>query len=113
VTAFALDDRELLNATIRGPISGIDPMRTALLLIAGFLLLGAALLLGKLFSGNYPHATAAATVVYLALWFIIATANLWTGVTKAGYPVAEELPIFALIFALPAVVAIIVKWKVL
>jgi hypothetical protein len=38
---------------------------------------------------------------------------MWIGVAKAGYSVAEELPIFALIFILPAAAAIIVKWKVL
>ena len=36
-------------------------MRTALFLAAGLLLLGAALLLGKLFSTHYPGATFVAT----------------------------------------------------
>jgi hypothetical protein len=88
-------------------------MRTALFLVAGFLLLAAALLLGKLFSTNYPGATFAATVAYVALWLIVAGANMWVGVARAGYSVAEELPIFLLIFGLPAAVAIILKWKVL
>lgn len=88
-------------------------MRTGLFLVAGFLLLGASLLLGRLFSANYPNATVVATVAYVALWFVVAGANMWIGVAKAGYSVAEELPIFALIFVLPAAAAIIVKWKVL
>jgi hypothetical protein len=88
-------------------------MRTALFLVAGFLLLAAALLLGRLFSTNYPGATFAATVVYVALWLIVAGANMWVGVARAGYSVAEELPIFLLIFAVPAAVAIVLKWKVL
>jgi hypothetical protein len=54
-----------------------------------------------------------ATVVYVALWFVIASANMWVGVTRAGYSVTEELPIFLLIFGLPAAAAIILKWKVL
>jgi hypothetical protein len=87
-------------------------MRTALFLLAGFLLLAAALLLAKLFSTNYPGATLAATVVYVALWLIIAGANMWIGVARAGYSVAEELPIFLLIFGLPAAVAVVLKWKV-
>ena len=33
--------------------------------------------------------------------------------SKAGYSVAEELPIFALIFLVPAAVAILLKWKLL
>jgi hypothetical protein len=88
-------------------------MRTALFLIAGLLFLAASLLLGRLFSTNYPGATLLATVVYIAFWFVIAGANMWVGVARAGYSVTEELPIFLLIFGLPAAVAVILKWKVL
>jgi hypothetical protein len=38
---------------------------------------------------------------------------MWVGVAKAGYSTAEELPIFLLIFSLPAAVAILLKWKFL
>jgi hypothetical protein len=88
-------------------------MRTGLFLLAGFLSLAASLILGRLFSTSYPSATTVATVAYIVLWLIIAAANMWTGVAKAGYSVAEELPIFALIFLLPVVVGVILKWKVL
>jgi hypothetical protein len=88
-------------------------MRSALFLVAGFLLLAAVLLLGRLFSTNYPGATFAATVAYVALWLIVAGANMWVGVARAGYSVAEELPIFLLIFGVPAAVAIVLKWKYL
>lgn len=88
-------------------------MRTALFLIAGFLLLAASLLLGRLFSANYPGATVVATIAFVALWLVIAGANMWVGVVRAGYSVIEELPIFLLIFGLPAAVAILLKWKVL
>ena len=86
-------------------------MRTTLFLVAGLLLLAASALLGRLFSANFPGATLAATVAYIALWFVIAGANLWIGVAKAGYSVTEELPIFLLIFGLPAAAAIVLKWK--
>ena len=86
-------------------------MRTTLFLLAGLLLLAASLLLGRLFSSNYPGATLAATVAYVALWFVIAGANMWIGVAKAGYSVTEELPIFLLIFGLPAAAAMVLKWK--
>jgi len=88
-------------------------MRTALFLVAGILLLAAVLLLGRLFSANYPGATAVANMAYVALWLVIAGVNMWVGVAKAGYSVTEELPIFLLIFGLPAAVAILFKWKVL
>jgi hypothetical protein len=54
-----------------------------------------------------------ASVVYVAFWFIIAGTNMWVGVARAGYSLAEELPIFLLIFGLPVAVAIILKWQVL
>lgn len=88
-------------------------MRTVLFLVAGFLLLAAALILGRLFSSNYPGATLAATAAFIAFWLIIAGFNMWVGVARAGYSVAEELPIFGLVFGLPALIAILLKWKVL
>jgi hypothetical protein len=42
---------------------------------------------------------------------VVAAFNMWIGVAKAGYSVAEELPIFLLIFGVPVVVAAIVKWR--
>ena len=88
-------------------------MRTALFLVAGFLLLAACLLLGRLFAANYPGATVVATIAFVVLWLVIAGANMWVGVARAGYSVTEELPIFLLIFGLPAALAILLKWKVL
>lgn len=88
-------------------------MRTVLFLVAGLLFLGASLLLGRLFAANYPAATLIATVAYVTLWFVIAGANMWVGVARAGYSVTEELPIFLLIFGLPAALAVFLKWKVL
>jgi hypothetical protein len=88
-------------------------MRTGLFLLTGLLLLAACLLLGRLFSSNYPAATTVATVAYVALWLLIAAFNMWTGVAKAGYSVAEELPVFALLFLVPVAVAILVRWRFL
>jgi hypothetical protein len=36
---------------------------------------------------------------------------MWIGVARAGYTVAEEAPIFALVFAVPAAVAVLVVWS--
>jgi hypothetical protein len=88
-------------------------MRTGLFLLSGLLLLAASLILGKLFSANYPGGTTVATALFVVLWFAIALINMWVGVAKAGYSVAEELPILALIFGVPAAVAIITRWKLL
>jgi F0F1-type ATP synthase membrane subunit c/vacuolar-type H+-ATPase subunit K len=88
-------------------------MRTPLFLLVGFLLLAASMLLGKLFSSNYSGATYAATLIFVALWLGISGANLWVGVARAGYSLNEEFPIFLLIFGLPTIVAIFLKWRIL
>jgi hypothetical protein len=88
-------------------------MRTALFLIAGVSLLAASLILGKLFSTHYPVATLVATIAFIAIWLIAAGFNMWVGVARAGYSVTEELPIFLLIFGLPAAAAVLLKWKFL
>jgi len=88
-------------------------MRTVFFLVAGLLLLASVLLLGKLFSSNYPEAPRLATIAFIVLWIAIAGANMWVGVAKAGYSVGEELPIFLLIFAVPAAVAVLLKWRFL
>jgi len=87
-------------------------MRTPLFLLAGFLLLAASMLLGKLFSSNYPGATYAATLIFVMCWLGISGANLWVGVAKAGYTLDEEFPIFLLIFGLPALCMLLLRWKV-
>jgi hypothetical protein len=88
-------------------------MRTLLFLLVGFLLLTASIMLGKLFSSNYPGATFTATVIFVALWLAISGVNLWVGVAKAGYSLSEEFPIFLLIFGVPAIVALLLKWRIL
>jgi hypothetical protein len=86
-------------------------MRTALFLLAGFLLLGAAAIIGRLFSATFPEAMRIATSAFVAIWLAIAIGNLWVGVAKAGYTVTDELPIFLLIFGVPAVAAGLLTWR--
>jgi hypothetical protein len=88
-------------------------MRTALILTVGFLLLAGATIFGKLFTEHYPAATSWAVYTFLALWLLATGFNMWVGVSKAGYSFGEELPIMLLLFALPAAVAIFLKWKIL
>jgi hypothetical protein len=86
-------------------------MRTLLFLTVGFLLLAACFLLGRLFSAHYPNAMATVTVAFMCLWLLISGFNLWVGVSKAGYSLADEQPIFFLVFVVPAAVALLVKWR--
>jgi uncharacterized membrane protein YidH (DUF202 family) len=86
-------------------------MRTALIVLMGFALWGLCLGVGKMIGAR--EAMGAATAIFCGVWFVAAGVNMWMGVTKAGYSLREELPIFLAIFLLPAIVAVVVKWKFL
>jgi hypothetical protein len=88
-------------------------MRTLYFVVAGLLLMGGFLLVGKQFASQYPQATRVATFAFVAAWLVVAGANMWLGVSKAGYSVAEEFPIFLLIFAVPVVIGVLLEWRVL
>jgi hypothetical protein len=88
-------------------------MRTLIIIVGGFALLAICLGIGKWVGGAGQAAMAAATIVFVILWFVAAAANMWVGVYRAGYSFREELPIFLLIYLLPAAVAVLVKWKFL
>jgi hypothetical protein len=86
-------------------------MHTILVMGGGFVLLGVFLLAGRFMGDGSALALAVAAKWFIPAWFIGAGINMAVGVVKAGYSVAEELPIFLLIFAVPAVVAGVVWWK--
>ena len=88
-------------------------MRTLLFLLAGLLLMSGLLLVGRLFSAQFSDASRLLTGAFVLIWLAVAAVNMWAGVAKAGYSVSEELPIFLLIFAVPAAAAILVKWRLL
>jgi hypothetical protein len=52
-----------------------------------------------------------AALIFIPIWLGAALINLWIGVSRAGYSVAEELAIFLGVFAIPAVVALFIWWK--
>lgn len=83
-------------------------MHTIIVLAIGFGLLGLCALAGYLLGGVSAIATAA--LVFLPLWLVGAGINMVMGVKQAGYSVADEAPMFLLIFVVPAVAALIVWW---
>ena len=85
-------------------------MRTVLIILGGLVLLGIFTLVGWRFVGGAKPMVSAAQV-FIPVWLLVALVNLWIGVSRAGYSVAEELPIFLLIFVIPAAVAGFVWWK--
>jgi hypothetical protein len=88
-------------------------MRTVLIILGGFVLWAVCLGVAKLLASSGTSSMTTATTAFVAIWFVAAALNMWIGVSKAGYSFREELPIFLLIFLLPAVIAIVVNWKFL
>ncbi len=86
-------------------------MRTLIILCLGFLIWAVCLGLARIATGSSVRSINVATTAFVVIWFLAAAANMWIGVTQAGYSFKEELPVFLLIFLLPAAAAIFVKWK--
>jgi hypothetical protein len=86
-------------------------MRTLLITLGGIALSAVCLGLAAFLAPGRGSALTWATVGFVALWFAIAAANLWVGVSRAGYAFREELPIFLLIFLVPALAAVLARWK--
>jgi len=82
-------------------------MHTLKILLGGFVFLGVCLLIGRWIGG------AAGTAVkwFLVLWLIGTLVNMWFGVRKAGYSIKDEAPVALVVFAVPAIAAILIWWK--
>lgn len=85
-------------------------MHMAMVIGGGLVLLGVFLLFGKLWGGDTAGYVTAAKI-FLPVWLAVAVMNLWVGVTKAGYTVAQELPILLIVFAVPAAAAAVLMWQ--
>ena len=85
-------------------------MHMAMVTGAGIVLLGLFLLFGKLWGGAQPEYALAAKY-FIPVWCAVALANMWIGVTRAGYTVAQELPILFIVAAIPVAVALLAVWQ--
>ncbi len=84
---------------------------TIKVIAGGFVLLAVCLLIGRWIGGPTPAAgLATAAKVFIPLWFIAAGINMWVGVAKAGYSVADEAPIFPIVLAVPVAGALLTLW---
>ena len=88
-------------------------MRTLWILAGGFALLAVAFGVAKTLPGGGPLGATGTIALFLVVWLVLAAANMYLGVTQAGYSVREELPVFLLIFLVPAAAALLLRWKVL
>jgi hypothetical protein len=83
-------------------------MRTALIILGGLIAWGVFVAAAKA-SPNPSRAIGTATVAFVVGWFVVAAINMYFGVARAGYAFREELPIFLVIFLLPAIVAVVAQ----
>jgi hypothetical protein len=84
-------------------------MHTILVITGGFVLLLLATVLGRWIGGAASVATAA--LYFIPVWLVCALINMWLGVSRAGYTVAQEAPIAVMVFAVPAAVAVFLWWR--
>ena len=84
-------------------------MHTLITVAIGLAVLGVCALAGHVLGGTSGTATAA--LVFLPLWLVAAGVNMYLGVKRAGYSVADEAPIFLVVYALPAAAALLVYFK--
>jgi hypothetical protein len=83
-------------------------MRAAIITLGGLTLLGLLSLLGTRLGGSISMVTAAQ--IFIPVWFVAVLINMWAGVSRAGYSVADELPLLLVAFAIPVAVAVFVWW---
>jgi len=85
---------------------------TVKVIAIGFAILAVCLIVGRLLGGqNASPVVARSALVFVPLWIVGAGINMWLGVSKAGYSVAEEIPYFLVVFLIPAAVATFLWWK--
>jgi hypothetical protein len=86
-------------------------MHTLKVVFGGLLLLGVCLLLGTRIGGATATVVATTIKCFLVLWLVATLVNMWVGVSKAAYPMKGEAPVALLVFAVPAIVAIVLWWR--
>ncbi len=85
-------------------------MHTAMVIAMGLGLLALCALVGHVVGG--ASAIATASLVFLPLWVLGTGLNMYLGVRRAGYSVADEAPIALAVFAIPAAAALLTWWRV-
>ena len=68
-------------------------MHTVMVITGGLAFLAICLVAGRVLGGSGTTPVRRSIDVFLPLWLIAALANMWIGVTHAGYTVAQEFPI--------------------
>lgn len=77
-------------------------MHTFYVIAGGLLLLGIFVLFARALSDVRRRARGRLLLAFIPVWLACAAFNMWVGVSRAGYSVGDELPIFVVVFAVPA-----------
>jgi hypothetical protein len=85
------------------------PMRTAIVTSSGIVLLVAFVAASSYLGGTALRV--GAICGFILVWLLFCIADWAFGVFKAGYPASEELKIHAIVFGLPALLAVLLIWK--
>ncbi len=80
-------------------------MHTLRVVLGGFVLLGLFVVFSRFV---LSRGMAVGARWFIPAWLVAAGVNLAVGVVQAGYTLRQELPIFLLVFAVPAVVALLI-----
>jgi len=81
-------------------------MHTLKIIARGFLLLGVCLLVGRWIGGYVTPIKC-----FLVLWLIATLINMWFGISRAGYSIRDEAPVALLVYAIPAIAALVIWWR--
>lgn len=84
-------------------------MRTAIILLGGIVLWAVALMLAKRFGKPGGTAIADTTLAFITVWLLGTLTSVWISSAQGGHPLRDEIPVFIVIFAVPAAIAAIVK----
>jgi hypothetical protein len=76
-------------------------------LAAGVALWGVFVGVSRALGGGSAPSLVRATRTFLIAWFMVCVTNMWVGVTQSGRTASEEWPEFAVIFLIPAAVALV------
>ena len=80
-------------------------MHTFYAIAGGLLLLGIFVLFARALSDVHRGARRKLLLAFIPVWLACAAFNMWVGVSRAGYSVGDELPVFVVVFAVPAALA--------
>ena len=86
-------------------------MRLFWFFVAAALLLGGLQILAWLAHVQYPWSAGTALGLFAVPCCFVPVFTLWVGVAKAGYPLADEIPIHLLILGLPVAAAMLLQWR--